>query len=68
MRMRLIVGSKNLAVAKVGPDFIVLKEPAHLKPSHAELVVEIDGIEDRSSIFLPDGVSASDERTRIAHA
>lgn len=66
--MGLIVGSKRLPVAKVGPDFIVLKEPIHLNPSRAELIVEIDGVEDRSSIFLPDGVTASDERTRIAHA
>jgi hypothetical protein len=66
--MRLIVGSTSLSVAKAGPDFIVLREPIHLSPSHAELVVEIDGVEDRASILLPDGVRASDERTRIAHA
>lgn len=68
VRMRLIVGTKRLGVTKVGPDFIVLKESIHVKPSHAELIVEIDGVEDRSRIFLPDGLNVSDESTRIAFA
>lgn len=64
--MRLIVGTMTLSVAQVGPDFIILRAPIHLSPARAELVVEIDGAEERTAIFLPDGVRATDEQTRIA--
>jgi hypothetical protein len=68
VRMHLLVGTQSLSVAQVGPDFIILEAPASLTPARAELVVEIDGTEERTPIFLPDGVRATDERTRIAHA
>jgi len=68
VRMRLLVGAQSYAVAKVGPDFIVVKESVHLELCRAQLVVEIDGVEDRSSMLLPDGVRGPDERTRIEFA
>jgi hypothetical protein len=66
--MQMVVNAHSFAVAQIGPDFLVLSEPADLPPGQAELVVEVDGSEKRRTIFLPDGVCAADEQTRIAHA
>lgn len=68
VRMQMIVDARHFAVAQIGPDFLVLNEPLDASPTRAELVVQIDDSEKRRAIFLPDGVGASDERTRIANA
>jgi hypothetical protein len=68
VQMQIIVDQRRFSVAQVGPDFLVLNEPLNLPPTRAELVVRIDDTEKRRTIFFPDGVRASDERTRIASA
>jgi len=64
--MQLIVGAQSLAVAQIGPDFLILKTPADLAPTRAEIVVQIDGTERRRAIFLPQGSRKADVETRIA--
>jgi hypothetical protein len=68
VRMHLLVETRKLSVAQVGPDFLILEEPASFGPTRAELVVEIDGAQERTLVFLPDGIRATDQRTRMATA
>lgn len=64
--MHLAVGSRRLAIVQVGPDFMILAEPVEIPPTRGELVVEIDGDEKRRTIYLPEGIRATDIQTPIA--
>jgi hypothetical protein len=66
--MQAIAGKHCLAVAQVGPDFMIVESPIELPPMPAELIVEIDGHAKRRSIYLPDGIRKTASRTRISPA
>lgn len=64
--MQLYVNGHVLSIGQLGPDFIILDNPADHLPSTAEIVLSIDGRERRWTIALPDGVAADKPETRIA--
>lgn len=64
--MRLVVGDVDLPIAQLGPDFLILETPADLSVNEAEIVLRVDANERRWSVRLPDGLSATAQRTRIA--
>lgn len=53
------------SVAKLGPDFVVLRDPIPHPPAEAELSLSIDGHEDRWRVELIDGIVAGGGDTRI---
>jgi hypothetical protein len=63
--MYLETKSERLAIAQMGPDFIILRKPTEFQPGYGELVVQIDGDEQRRAIYLPDGAHSTDERIRL---
>jgi hypothetical protein len=66
--MTLTAGEKEIAVAQLGPNFLIVAEPTSLLPTDAELVVTVDGDEDRRKIDLPDGIRPEVRRTPIGSA
>ena len=54
----LLVNGRRLALAQVGPEHCVVRRSVAISPIEAELVIEIDGDERRSRVFLHDGMSA----------
>lgn len=50
--MTLIIGGQQLPVAQAGGDFLVLREPALLRSAAGELVISIDGHEDRWRVAI----------------
>lgn len=64
--MQLCVNGHVLSIGQLGPDFIILDNPADIPPSEAEIALSIDGREKRWAIFLEDGVTAGQKKTRIS--
>lgn len=52
VRMTLLIDGQQLPVAQAGGDRIVLRQPASLPSPDAELVISIDGQEDRWRVAL----------------
>lgn len=68
VRIELAVNGFILPVAQLAPNFLMLREPVDHQPSTAEITMSIDGRERRWNVYLPDGISAAEPRTRIASA
>jgi len=64
--MQLLVGGNSLAVAQMGPDFLLLSESIDCPPGSANLVLRVDQSERRWEVHLPQGISAASERVAIA--
>src|SRR5437660_6991460 len=67
VRMYLYVNGQVFAIGQLGPDFMILDDPADHPPTEAEIALSIDGRVQRWHVQLPDGVRAGNPRTRIAH-
>jgi hypothetical protein len=66
VRMQLRVNGQVFSIGQLGPDFLILDDPADQPPVEAEVVVSIDGRERRWTVRLPDGIAAGRPETRIA--
>jgi hypothetical protein len=66
VRMHLSVNGHTVQIGQLGPDFIILDDAPDLSPSQGEITMSIDGRVRRWHVALPDGVSASRVKTRIA--
>jgi hypothetical protein len=58
----------KLPLSHVEPDCVVLRTKASLPPQHAEVIVSVDGREQRRRVFLPDGITADEPIVRIVGA
>lgn len=63
--MHLLVDRACLSVAQAGPDFIIMATRTDLPATTTELVVQIDDREKRRTLYLPDGIQSSVNRTAI---
>ncbi len=66
VRMHLNVNGFVLSIGQLGPDFIILRNPAEHPPAEAEIVLSIDGEESRWNVHLPEGIVVGRTRTRTA--
>jgi hypothetical protein len=66
VRMHLSVNGHVFVIGQLGPDFLILREPADLPPADGEITFSIDGRVRRWPVYLPDGVAAGKRETRIA--
>ena len=62
----LMVGGHRLALAQVGPAHCVVRRSIAIPPSEAELVIEIDGQQQQSRVFLQDGISEDSTLVKFA--
>jgi hypothetical protein len=65
VRIALAVNGHVFSVAKLGPDFVVLRNPIPHPPAEAELSLSIDGHEERWRVELIDGILAGGGDTRF---
>jgi hypothetical protein len=61
--MHLHVDGRTFAIGQLGPDFVILRNPADHPPSDAEISFSIDGRLRRWRVQLPEGIVASKGRT-----
>lgn len=61
----MIVGGRTIQLAQVAPEFVILQQPMELAPSLAEIIVRVDGHENRSFVRLVDGIQASSLRVKV---
>ena len=66
VRMRLVLNGHSLRIAQLGPDFLILREPADHPPSNAEITLVVDGNEERWPVHLSEGIRREYERTPVA--
>ncbi len=64
--MRLLVNGSSIGVAQMGPDFLLVDAPINHPPGNASLVLQVDQIERRWDVHLPEGISAASKRVAIA--
>ena len=64
--MRLLVNGSSIAVAQMGPDFLLVDAPINHPPGNARLVLQVDQSERRWDVNLPEGISAASKRVAIA--
>ncbi len=65
VRIELTVNGQVFSVASLGPNFAVLRNPVAHPPGEAELMLSIDGHEERWRVELIDGILAGGEDTRF---
>ena len=63
--MSLAVNGHVFSVAKLGPDFLVLRDPIPHPPAEAELSLSIDGQEERWRVELINGIVPGGGDTRF---
>jgi hypothetical protein len=66
VKMRLLVNGHSIAVAQMGPDFLLVDAPINHPPGSASLILQVDQSERRWNVDLPEGMSATSKRVAIA--
>jgi hypothetical protein len=66
IRIQLNLNGHKLNVAQLGPDFLTVRDVVEHPPTDAEIVMSIDGEVERWNVYLPEGISPSKSRTKIA--
>ena len=61
VQMTLCINGQSFRIGQLGPDFLILDDPADLPPSQGEIAVSIDGHIKRWQVHLPDGVSIANQ-------
>lgn len=57
--LTLIICGVEIALSHVGSSLFIVRESKHsFAKGNAELVVSVDGVEDRKTVFLPHGISS----------
>ena len=62
--LRLVIGDTVLELARVSPQACTLRKPAAFPAGEAELVIVIDGHEQRYAVYLPDGILPSSHQVK----
>ena len=65
VRMTLFIQGEAHPISHLGRDFLILVTPLDLPPTGAELLMTVDGAEDRWQIHLPDGIRCTRRKTPI---
>lgn len=63
--MSLVIDGGTLLVAQLGPDFLLLKTALDHPPTHAKIVLCVDGNERQWDVHLPEGMSVASRRVVI---
>jgi len=64
--MRLLVNGSSIAVAQMGPDFLLVDAPINHPPGNASLILQAGQSARRWNVHLPEGISAASKRVAIA--
>jgi len=66
VRLHLEVDGRVVSLAQTGPEHIMVREPIDLPPCDAEVIVNVDGREHRSRVWLVDGMSKDSRQVKIS--
>jgi hypothetical protein len=66
VQIQLSVNGHVLSVTKIGPEFLVVREPIDHPPAEAEIALWIDGHESRWRVRLVEGIARERRKTPIA--
>ena len=64
--MHLHLNGWALAIAQLGPDFLILEQPKEHPPANAEITLVIDGTEERWAVRLPGGLCSNNREVALA--
>ena len=60
VRLRLECDGAIIPLAQVAPDWIMPVQPVDLPPCEVDIVIQVDGVEDRRQMRLTNGMSVDD--------
>ncbi len=66
VQMHLLLNGSELSISHMGPDYIRLSKPAEHAACRAEIVLIIDGVEERWPVFLPEGLRREHGRVPVS--
>jgi len=66
VRIDLILNGQTLSVGQLGPDFLVLDHPAEHRAGTADILMSVDGREQRWSVRLPEGIQTARRKVPIS--
>lgn len=64
--MQLLLNGWSLSISHLGPGFIRVNDAPEHPPAEGEIILTIDGDEDRWRVRLPEGLRPGPHRIRIA--
>lgn len=64
--MSLQVGGQTFAASQMGPDFLILREPASSPPTTGTVTLEVDGRVRTFSVSLPHGLRPDSRHVEVA--
>jgi hypothetical protein len=56
----LEIGGSKLVLGQLGPEYLILRDPAAVPGGRGEIVMLVDGEESRLSVLLPSSTAPSD--------
>ena len=62
----LVVAGHRLRLAQVGPTKCVIRDSHSAPPMDAELHYEIDGVESRRTVYLPNGITPDSHEVELS--
>jgi hypothetical protein len=65
VNIQLLIDGASVPVAQLGPDFLLLDVPFEHPPCNARLILQVDQSERQWGIYLPNGISAAENRVAI---
>lgn len=65
VRLLLITADGTYPLSQIAPHYVIVAKALELPPCDAEVVMQVDGAEDRWPVRLVEGVRASDEVVAI---
>lgn len=63
--MELFAAGRQLPIAQLGPDFVIFARPVELPACIGEMVMRVDGEEERWTVRLPHGATVEERRVAI---
>ena len=65
VELEMIVAGRKIELSQVAPEFVILQQPMELAPTLAEIVVRVDGHENRRLVRLVEGIQLSSRRVKV---
>ena len=65
VQMDLSVNGRTFSIGQLGPNFLILDDPADHPPADGEITFSVDGRVRRWTVHLPEGIVAERARTPI---
>ena len=64
--MHLVINDSSVSITHMGPDFLFIEGGHDHPPGQATIVLQVDQVERRWQVNLPDGMSKASTRVALA--